>query len=74
MKTPLHLLMNFSGTSGIYVITKNNVRLAEMTGQSISQWRKSMFDVTQKANEMVKEALKDQEKISPIRVVYNEGG
>ncbi len=33
-----------------------------------------MFDVTQKATEMIKEALKDQEKITPIRVVYNEGG
>jgi hypothetical protein len=33
-----------------------------------------MFDVTQKATEMIKEALKDQEKISAIRVVYNEGG
>ena len=35
---------------------------------------KSMFDVTQKATEVIKEALKDQEKISPVRVVYNEGG
>jgi Fe-S cluster assembly iron-binding protein IscA len=33
-----------------------------------------MFDVTQKATEMIKEALKDQEKNSAIRVVYNEGG
>jgi len=33
-----------------------------------------MFDVTQKATEMIKESLKDQEKISSIRVVYNEGG
>jgi len=33
-----------------------------------------MFDVTQKATEMIKESLKDQEKISVIRVVYNEGG
>jgi len=34
----------------------------------------SMFDVTQKATEMIKEALKEQEKNSPIRVIYNEGG
>ena len=33
-----------------------------------------MFDVTQKATEMIKEALKDQGNSSPIRVVYNEGG
>jgi Fe-S cluster assembly iron-binding protein IscA len=33
-----------------------------------------MFEVTEKAIEMIKEALKDQEKISAIRVVYNEGG
>jgi len=33
-----------------------------------------MFDVTQKATEMLKEALKNQEEISAIRVVYNEGG
>jgi Fe-S cluster assembly iron-binding protein IscA len=32
-----------------------------------------MFEVTEKATEMIKEALKDQEKISAIRVVYNEG-
>jgi hypothetical protein len=39
-----------------------------------SQREEGMFDVTQKANEMIKEALKDQEKISAIRVAYNEGG
>jgi Fe-S cluster assembly iron-binding protein IscA len=33
-----------------------------------------MFDVTEKATEMIKESLKEQEKNSPIRVVYNEGG
>jgi len=33
-----------------------------------------MFDVTQKATEMIKEALKDQGKISSILVVHNEGG
>ena len=33
-----------------------------------------MFEVTEKATEMIKESLKDQEKISAIRVVYNEGG
>ena len=33
-----------------------------------------MFDVTPKAAEMIKEALKDQEKIPAIRVAYNEGG
>jgi hypothetical protein len=33
-----------------------------------------MFDVTQKAAEMIKETLRDQGRTSPIRVVYNEGG
>lgn len=33
-----------------------------------------MFNVTEKATEKIKEAFKDQEKSSPIRVVYNEGG
>jgi len=33
-----------------------------------------MFEVTQKAAEMIREALKDQEKTSSIRVVYNTGG
>jgi hypothetical protein len=33
-----------------------------------------MFDVTEKATEMIKGALEDQEKTSSIRVVYNEGG
>jgi len=33
-----------------------------------------MFEVTQKAAEMIREALKDQEKISSIRVVYNAAG
>ncbi len=33
-----------------------------------------MFEVTQKATEMIREALKDQDKASSIRVVYNAGG
>ncbi len=33
-----------------------------------------MFDVTQKATEMIKEALKHQDKTSPVRVFYNDGG
>lgn len=33
-----------------------------------------MFEVTEKATEMIREALKDEEKISAIRVVYNEDG
>ena len=33
-----------------------------------------MFEVTQKATEMIREALKDQEEVSAIRVVYNEDG
>jgi len=49
-------------------------RLREIPGQPISYRRRSMFDVTQKATEKIKEAIKDQEKNSPIRVVYNEGG
>jgi Fe-S cluster assembly iron-binding protein IscA len=33
-----------------------------------------MFDVSEKATEMIKEAMRDQEKIPSIRVVFNEGG
>ena len=33
-----------------------------------------MFEVTEKAVEMIKEYLKDQEKPSPIRVLLSEGG
>ena len=33
-----------------------------------------MFEVTEKASEMIKEALKNQEKASSIRIVLNEGG
>ena len=33
-----------------------------------------MFEVTEKANEMIKDAIKDQEEVSAIRVVYNESG
>ena len=33
-----------------------------------------MFQVTEKAGEMIKEALKDKEPIPSIRIVYNEGG
>ncbi len=33
-----------------------------------------MFEVTEKATEMIKDAIKDQEEISAIRVVLNEGG
>jgi hypothetical protein len=33
-----------------------------------------MFQVSEKATEMIKEAFKDQEKIPSIRVVFNAGG
>jgi hypothetical protein len=33
-----------------------------------------MFEITQKAGEMVKEALKDKDPIPSIRVTYNEDG
>ena len=33
-----------------------------------------MFEVSEKATEMIKEALKSQEKIPSIRVVYDTGG
>jgi hypothetical protein len=33
-----------------------------------------MFEVTAKANEMVKEFLKDREEIPPIRIVLSQGG
>jgi len=33
-----------------------------------------MFEVTEKAGEMIKEALKDKDPIPSVRVVYNEGG
>jgi hypothetical protein len=32
-----------------------------------------MFEVSEKATEMIKEALRGQEKIPSIRVVFNEG-
>ena len=33
-----------------------------------------MFEVSDKASEMIKESLKDKEKIPALRVVLNEGG
>jgi hypothetical protein len=33
-----------------------------------------MFEVTEKAGEMIKDSLKEKEPIPSIRVVYNEGG
>ena len=33
-----------------------------------------MFEVTEKAGEMIKESLKDKDPIPSIRVVYSEGG
>jgi hypothetical protein len=33
-----------------------------------------MFEVTEKAGEMIKESLRDKDPIPSIRVVYNEGG
>ena len=33
-----------------------------------------MFEITEKAGEMVKEVLKDKDPIPSIRVMYNEGG
>ncbi len=33
-----------------------------------------MFEVSEKAGEMLKETFKEREQIPSIRVVYNEGG
>jgi len=33
-----------------------------------------MFEVSEKATEMIKESFIDQEKILSIRVAFNEGG
>jgi len=33
-----------------------------------------MFEISQKAGEMIKEAFKEKEAVPAIRVVYNEGG
>jgi Fe-S cluster assembly iron-binding protein IscA len=33
-----------------------------------------MFEVSEKATEMIKEAIRNQEETSSIRVVFNEGG
>ncbi len=33
-----------------------------------------MFEISEKAGEMIKEAFKDREDVPSIRVVYNEGG
>jgi Fe-S cluster assembly iron-binding protein IscA len=33
-----------------------------------------MFEITEKATEMIKEAFRGQEKIPSIRVAYNQGG
>ena len=32
-----------------------------------------MFEVTQKASDMIKEALRDKEEISPIRIMLRGG-
>ena len=33
-----------------------------------------MFEITERASEMVKEALKDKDPLPSIRIIYNEGG
>ena len=33
-----------------------------------------MFEVTQKASEMIKEFLKDEKEIPPIRIMLSGGG
>lgn len=33
-----------------------------------------MFEVSEKASEMIKESLKDREKIPLIRIFFSEGG
>jgi hypothetical protein len=38
------------------------------------QQEEPMFDVSEKATEMIKEAFKSQEKIPSIRVAYDKGG
>jgi hypothetical protein len=33
-----------------------------------------MFEISEKAGEMIKESFKDKDEVPSIRVVYNEGG
>lgn len=33
-----------------------------------------MFEVTEKANDMIKDFLKDRDKFPPIRVMMSQGG
>lgn len=33
-----------------------------------------MFEISEKAGEMIKDAFKEKEEIPSIRIVYNEGG
>jgi hypothetical protein len=33
-----------------------------------------MFEVTEKATKMIKDAFKDRESVPSIRIQYNEGG
>jgi hypothetical protein len=33
-----------------------------------------MFEVTEKASDMIKEYLKDHEQIPPIRILLSQGG
>ena len=33
-----------------------------------------MFEVTQRASDMIKDALRDKEEIPPIRIILRQGG
>ena len=33
-----------------------------------------MFEVTEKASDMIRETLKDREEIPPIRIMLSQGG
>jgi len=47
--------------------------LVEISYTKLKQ-EETMFEVSEKAAEMIKEAFKSQEKIPSIRVVYDAGG
>ena len=51
------------------------MRLFNKNKSSIKWSREDeMFEISEKAGEMIKENFKDKEVVPSIRVVYNEGG
>ena len=57
-----------------FVVIKYKGRLTILRAKNIFQREGIMFQVSEKASEMIKEHFMDREKIPSIRIILSQGG